>query len=76
MRTLQKENSTLYRMMKIASLVLFLSAAALTQQIAIIANMSVPVSSIDRPMTLDIYSLSTQTWKDGSAITVVTMKGE
>lgn len=64
----------MYRILKIASLIVFLSSASLAQ-IAVIANMSVPISSANQRTTLDIYSLSIQTWENGSAITVVTLKG-
>ena len=64
----------MYRMFKIGCLVLFLSSMS-AAQIAVIVNKSVPISSIDKRTILDIYSLSTQTWEDGSAITVVTLKG-
>jgi ABC-type phosphate transport system substrate-binding protein len=74
MKPRQRHSVPRYRPILIALLVTALHVAA-TGQVAVIANKSVPVSSIERSALLDIYSLSTHTWDDGSAIVVVTMKG-
>jgi ABC-type phosphate transport system substrate-binding protein len=61
-------------LLKAAALVLFLSSMS-AAQIAVIANKSVPISSIDKRLALEIYSLSTQEWEDGSHVTVITLVG-
>ncbi len=64
----------MYLALKVAFLLLLVSSAS-SAQVAIIVNKSVPIKSADSSMVLDIYSLTTKEWPDGTPIIVVTMKG-
>ncbi|MDP4173375.1 MAG: hypothetical protein Q8933_05365 [Bacteroidota bacterium] len=43
-------------------------------QVAVIANKSVPVSSINKSKLLDIYSISQKSWSNGEKIVVFDLK--
>ena len=64
----------MYLVLKAAFLLLLLSSASLAQ-VAVIVNKSVPIKSADASAILDIYSLNTQEWSDGTPIIVVATKG-
>lgn len=74
MKRIHKKISHRCRLLGIAALMLLLGSLS-AGQLAVIANKSVPVSRLDKRTLQEIYSLSMQRWEDGSAITVVTMKG-
>jgi ABC-type phosphate transport system substrate-binding protein len=45
-------------------------------QVAVIAHKSVPFSSVELGTLLDVYTLNTKHWSDGSKITVLELKGD
>lgn len=55
------------------STILFLGKA--DSQIVVIVNKSVPVHALQSRSILDIYSLNTKEWPDGSPVVAITLKG-
>ena len=56
--------------------IILLAAVATQAQVAVIANKSVPESSVSSSKLSDIYSLRLKTWSNGSAIVPVTFKSD
>ena len=56
-------------------LILFINSLALSQ-IAIITNKSVTNRTLSRENVIDIYSLNSQNWSDGTKIIVTDYKGD
>ena len=64
--------------MKRTLITLILAIAAFAQlnaQVAIVANKSVPSSSATLSLVVEIYTLNSKTWSDGSRIVVFDQKG-
>lgn len=55
-------------------LLVLLAAPALSAEVAVIANPSVPVKTITSAELLDIYSGDIKEWRDGSPIVVLDLK--
>lgn len=49
---------------------------ALAQSVAVIAHKSSPAQNLEADKILDIYTLNTKSWSDGSKITVFELKGD
>jgi ABC-type phosphate transport system substrate-binding protein len=45
-------------------------------QVAVVANKSVPVASVQTSQLTDIYSLRTKAWSNGTAVVPLTLKSE
>jgi hypothetical protein len=56
--------------------IILFAAAGIKAQVAIIANKSVPASSIEMGKVNEIYMLKTKTWSNGAPINPVTLKSD
>ena len=75
MKTGKHRGSIVLRVaLKIAILILLLSASSLAQ-VAIIVNNSVPLKSVEASTILNIYALNQKAWEDGTPIIPVILKG-
>ena len=63
-------------MLYILVAVFIICAAAAQAQVAVIVHKSVPVNSLAASKLLDIYSMSTKDWGNGSKIVVIDKKSD
>jgi ABC-type phosphate transport system substrate-binding protein len=58
------------------TILLFITSIGAYAQVAVIANKSVSENSIDESKLTELYTLKTKTWDNGSAVILLTLKGD
>lgn len=58
----------------IACVAILLSTACADAQVAVIANRSVPETSLTPAQLLDLYQLNTRTWSDGQVVELMCLR--
>ncbi len=74
MARIRQHQKRLLTALGLALLLAFVVPRALAENVAVIANKSVPVSAVDRGQLLDIYSGDLKNWSNGRPIVVHDLK--